>query len=404
MLLKLAWRNLWRNRKRTTITASSIVFAVFLAILLNSVKEGMLQRMQENMVNFYSGGIQIHQKGYWDDQTINNTFDRDSSMEHKLRSLEAIREAVPRLESFALTASGQHSRGCLIVGIDPQKEQLITKVDERLVQGRFLQPGSTEVLITSGLASYLKLRVGDTLVILGQGYHGATAAGKYPIVGMLEFASPQLNKNLVYLPLSEAQWLFAAPDKLSALVLHIGDINQAEPLAASLQTRVGGEYEVMPWSTLLPELDQLIEGERAENVIFLFVLYLLISFGIFGTILMMTMERRFEFGVLIAIGMKKRLLAATVMTESVMISLTGALVGVLISLPVIAWLNAAPIQVTGELREAYLRYGFEPVFYFSAVPGIFYSQVIVVMAIALVLALYPMLKISRLDPVSAMRA
>lgn len=403
MILKLAWRNLWRNRKRTVITSASVVFAVLLAIFLNSLKEGILVKMQENVVSFYSGAIQLHQDGYWDDQSINNTFQASEELESIILSHPNVSSVVPRLESFALTASEENSRGSLIISIDPEKERLITKIDDKIVDGEFISAEDQAVLITLGLADYLKLSVGDTLVIIGQGYHGTSAAGKYPIKGIIDFSSPQLNKSMVYLPLKEGQWLFGADERLSALVIQVNHINKSGQTATQLQTQISSEYEVMDWSILLPELDQIIEGERAENVIFLFVLYLLISFGIFGTILMMTMERKFEFGVLVAIGMKKLKLSSVVVLENIFVSMLGALVGTLLSIPLIAYFNAFPIKITGELKEAYENYGFDPVFYFSVDPKIFYSQTVVVLIIALVLSVYPMWKISRLDAVEAMR-
>ncbi|MEO9483051.1 MAG: FtsX-like permease family protein [Ekhidna sp.] len=385
------------------ITSASVVFAVLLAIFLNSLKEGILIKMQENVVSFYSGAIQLHQNGHWDDQSINNTFEASEELSSAMMSHQNVESVIPRLESFALTASKDNSRGSLIISIDPEKERLITKIDQKIVEGEFINAEDQAALITLGLANYLELSVGDTLVIIGQGYHGVSAAGKYPIKGIIDFSSPQLNKSMVYLPLKEGQWLFGADNRLSALVLQVNNINVSEDTAMELGMLVSSEYEVMDWSILLPELDQVIEGERAENVIFLFVLYLLISFGIFGTILMMTMERKFEFGVLVAIGMKKFKLSSVVVLENIFVSMLGALVGTLISIPLIAYFNAYPIKITGELKEAYERYGFDPVFYFSIEPKIFYSQTIVVLIIALVLSVYPMFKIGRLDAVEAMR-
>lgn len=403
MIAKLAWRNLWRNRKRTIITSASVVFAVLLAIFLNSLKEGILVKMQENIVSFYTGAIQIHKNGYWDDQTIENTFEADDELIESLKLNQHVVGLVPRLESFGLTASDQNSRGSLVVGIDPQKESSVTKIDEKVVEGSFLDESDRAAMITSGLAGSLKLGVGDTIIIIGQGYHGVSAAGKYPIKGIIDFASPQLNKSLVYLPLKESQQLFGANQRLSALVVQIDAINEAETITQLIATSISEEYEVMSWKTLLPELDQIIEGERAENVVFLFVLYMLISFGIFGTILMMTMERKFEFGVLVAIGMKRLKLSTVVVLENIMVSLLGAVIGTLISIPIVGYFHLFPIKVTGELKEAYEQYGFEPIFYFSVEPFIFYSQTLVVLLIALVLSVYPMIKIQRLDPVTAMR-
>lgn len=404
MLLKLAWRNLWRNRRRTFITMASIIFAVLLAVTLNSVKEGVLERMQENVVSFYTGAVQVHQQGYWEEKTIDETFVLSDTLVQNILAHEEVTAAIPRLESFALAASDEYSKGCMVVGFDPAAEPLVTRLDEKLVEGQYLEMEDRAVLLSVGLAEYLKLGVGDTLVLIGQGYHGVSAAGKYPIQGLLEFASPELNRQMVYLPLTETQWLLGADQRATALVLQLRDIDRSSTVAQTLAATVGSDYEVMNWQTMMPELDQIIEGERAENVIFLLVLYILITFGIFGTILMMTVERQYEFGVLVAIGMKKLKLSSVIIYENVFIAILGALGGMLLSIPVVFYFYTFPIRITGELSEAYENFGFEPIFYFSIEPAIFYSQTFVVLAIAMVLSIYPMIKIGRLDPVVAMRS
>ncbi|MEM8966175.1 MAG: ABC transporter permease [Bacteroidota bacterium] len=404
MLLKLAWRNLWRNRRRTFITMASIIFAVLLAVTLNSVKEGVLERMQENVVSFYTGAVQVHQQGYWDDKTIDETFVLSDSLIQDILAHEEVTAAIPRLESFALAASDEYSKGCMVVGFDPAAEPLVTRLDEKLVEGQYLEMEDRAVLLSVGLAEYLKLGVGDTLVLIGQGYHGVSAAGKYSVQGLLEFASPELNRQMVYLPLPEMQWLLGADQRATALVLQLRDIDRSSAVAQTLAATVGSDYEVMNWQTMMPVLDQIIEGERAENVIFLLVLYILITFGIFGTILMMTVERQYEFGVLVAIGMKKFKLSSVIIYENVFIAILGALGGLLLSIPVVFYFYTFPIRITGERSEFYEKFGYEPIFYFSTEPAIFYSQTFVVLAIALVLSVYPMIKIGRLDPVAAMRS
>lgn len=403
MLLKLAWRNIWRNKRRTLITAGSIVFAVLLAIFLNSLKEGILIKMQENVVSFYTGAIQVHQKGYWDEQSLDNSMAYNDSLISELELHPEINKVISRIESFALAASEKHTKGCLVVGFEPEKEPSVTSLDEKVLEGSYLTPNDEGLLVAEELAGYLKLGVGDTLVLIGQGYHGTSAAGKFHIKGLLHFASPELNRSMVYLPMPLAQELFGAHDRVTALVLDIDDINEADQLETDFATLLTEEYEVMGWKKLMPELNQVLEGERAENVIFLFVLYMLIAFGIFGTVLMMTIERRYEFGVLVAIGMRKLRLSGVVIIENIIISFLGALVGTLLSIPVVGYFYNFPVRVTGDLEEVYRSFGFEPIFYFSVAPKIFYSQTVVVLCIALVLSLYPLLKITRLKPVSAMR-
>ncbi|MEP4093769.1 FtsX-like permease family protein [Reichenbachiella sp.] len=403
MYLILAWRNIWRNKRRTFITMASIVFAVLLAILLNSVKEGVLIKMQENVVSFYSGAIQVHKNGYWDEKTLDNSMAYSDSLITQLVNHEEVNVAIGRLESYALAASEKYTKVCMVVGIEPENETLVTSLDKKVIAGDYIRSEDESVLLSEGLAEYLKLTVGDTLVIIGQGYHGVSAAGKYPIKGVIKFASPQLNKTMVYLPMKLAQQLFDATNRLTALVLDIDDVSDADRIEKELTLTTSDEYEVMGWKVLLPELNQVLEGERAENVIFLFVLYMLIAFGIFGTVLMMTIERQYEFGVLIAIGMRNLKLSSVVVLENIMISVLGAIAGTMLSIPMIGYFYKFPIRISGDLEKAYENFGFEPIFYFSIAPKIFYSQTIVIFCIALVLSLYPLLKIARLKPVSAMR-
>ncbi len=402
LYIKLAWRNIWRNRRRTLITMASVVFAVVLAVLLNSVKEGVLFKMQENAVSFYTGAIQIHKKGYWEEKMLDNAFSPNKKDNIQILKLDEVEGITSRLESFALAASEDLTKGCMIVGIDTEKESLITNVESKLTEGQFLTPTDRSILLTSGLAEYLDLQLNDTLVLLGQGYHGINAAAKYPIKGILKLASPELNKQLVYLPLALAQEFFGAENRVTAQILKIKNINYASSVTKDIQQLLP-DLEVMDWKILLPQLSQMLKGERVENMIFLGILYLLISFGIFGTILMMLMERQYEFGVLTAIGMLNRNLSVIVVLENIFISLLGSIIGTVLSIPVILYFHLNPIPVTGDLKETYENFGFEPVFYFSIDPWIFYSQTVVVVIIALVLSFYPMLKLWRLEPIEAMR-
>jgi putative ABC transport system permease protein len=400
--LTLAWRNIWRNKRRTFITMGSVVFAVVLAVLLNSIKEGMLYKMQENAVTFYTGAVQIHQPGYWAERTLENTFIPTDTLRQQVEHHQQVSATASRLESFALAASKDYTKACMVVGIEPDKEQLITRLKEKVIDGNYLSTEDKMVLLSSGLADYLKLKTGDTLVLIGQGYHGVNAAGKYSVKGILKLGSPELNKRVVYLPIQLAQELYGAEGRSTDLILKIDDINKAAMVARDLRAKLP-DYEIMDWKTLLPELNQILAGERAENIVFLGILYLLISFGIFGTILMMLMERQFEFGVLVAVGMRKMKLSGIVVMENMFISVLGALFGTLLSIPVILYFYKYPIPIGGALKETYENFGFEPVFYFSIEPRIFYSQTIVVACIALVLSLYPLLTLLRIDPITAMR-
>ena len=166
----------------------------------------------------------------------------------------------------------------------------------------------------------------------------------------------------------------------------------------------GNVYEVMSWKEMMPELDQLIEADSAGHYIIIIILYMIIAFGLYGTLLMMTFERRREFGILIAIGMKKSLLAFVVVLESLMIALLGCLMGIVGGYAIVRWFTKYPIEFSGSLKEVYMEYGFEPIIYFSGHSYIFVNQTLIVLGLALLLSLYPGLKILMLRPVNAINS
>ncbi len=404
MIFKLAWRNIWRNRRRTLITAGSILFAVFFAICMDALQRGAWNNMISNVVNFYYGFAQVHRDGFWEDRTIDKAFPLADSLE-RIDRVEGVRDVLPRMESFALASSGNATMGVMVVGIDPELENRMTHLQDRVVEGSYLQAGQIGALVAEGAAERLNLSLGDTLVLISQGYHGVNAAGKYPVVGLAHFASPELNRQMVYLPLGEAQWFFGAEGMVTSLALHIDEQDEIGPALQRVRSDLDLEvYEVMDWRELLPDLLQARQLDTAGNVIVFIILYFIIAFGIFGTILMMTKERAYEFGILVSIGMRRGKLALLIWLETVMLGLLGALAGMAVSFPVVAWFHRHPIRFSGEYAGLLEKYGFEPIFPAELSASIFISQALVIFLICSILALYPLLKIHRLHPVEAMHA
>ncbi len=401
LFLKLAWRNIWRNKRRTLITCSSIMFAVVLAVLLYSVKDGMFEKMIENSVSFFSGSVQIQDSLFFDDRSLDNSFILDSTTKDILVENEEIVSFSTRIESFGLIASDYKTKGAMVIGVDPEQENYITSLKERLIIGSYLNEKDNGVLLGSALAELLSVSANDTIVILGQGFQGASAAGKYPISGIIKLSSPELNRQIIYMPLNLAQDLYGMYDRITTVALKLQHINESENIDNILTAQIPS-LNVLNWKEIMPDLDQLIQNEDAENVIFLGILYLLISFGIFGTILMMLHERKFEFGVLNAIGLRNSNLAAIVILENILISLIGSLLGILLSFPVVLYFHINPVRITGDLARVYEDLGFEPVYYFALNADIFINQTLVVLLISIILSFYPAFNLFRLHPVKSM--
>ena len=407
MLLKLAWRNIWRNKRRTLITVASIFFAVLFSIFMNSFQKGGWVRMLDNIVNYYYGYAQIHQKGYWGEKTINEALVLNDTLLNLPTQIDGLKGVIPRLETFALLSSGEHTSGMMIVGTNPDAEDSLTRLNSRIVEGTYFTQNDKALLIAEGVKDMLKVNLGDTLVILTQGYHGVNAAGKYPIKGIVHFASPDLNRRMVYLPLNETQNLLGAPTLATTLALELDDRDHLESVLKQLNEKLNTEvYEIMDWQEMLPELVEAQKTDAAGNYVFLVVLYLIISFGIFGTILMMVKERTYEYGVLISIGMSRKLLAFSTWIEILLMAFLGAVLGMLVALPLVQYFKVNPIDFSdyGEgMEETYAKWGFDPIFPTILDASLFYSQAILVLIIASVLALFAIWKIYKLKPVKAMR-
>ncbi|HEY0355345.1 MAG TPA: FtsX-like permease family protein [Flavisolibacter sp.] len=402
-IIKLAWKNIWRNRGRTFITVAAIFFAVILSTIAESLKQGVFENLVKNVVGFYTGYIQVHKAGYQDEQILDNSFRENASVESKIYASKNIQLVTPRLEAFALAASDELTRGCMISGISPEKEDNTTALKSRLVSGEYLSMDDRAVLLAAGLAERLKLGAWDTIILIGQGYHGATAAGKYPVKGILKFGSPQLNERVLYMPLPAAQEFLSAEGMITSYILSVHTGNNLSQNADAIRKEIGNDYEVMTWEELLPDIEQHIRTDSNNMKLVQGVLYLLVCFGIFSTMIMMMLERKFEMGMLVAIGMKKSKLVMMFIAESVLTVLTGCLAGILVSVPLVFYLNRHPIRIGGETAKAYERFGFEAIFPTSTDSSIFIYQALIVLLIGLGLSLYPVVKVMRLQPVTAMK-
>ncbi len=406
MLLKLAWLNIWRNKRRTIITATSVFFAVLLAIIFRSLTDGIYDNMIHNVVSYSSGYLQIHQKGYWDEQSIDNTFKEDEQLYKELLKNPNITIVIPRLQTFALASYADKTKGVLVLGIDPTKEKEVNSLHKKIIDGQYIENvNENAVVLGEGLASQLKLMVNDTLVLLGQGYHASSAAAKYRVKGLIKLGAIELNNNVVYMPLKQSQFMHGAENRLSSVSIMLDKTTHLETLKNSLKNSIDPEkYEVMTWKEMMPEMDQFIEADSTAHYIIVGVLYFIISFGLFGTLLMMIFERKHELGILIAIGMKKRLLAIILLLESILISLIGCVAGILAGIVVVKWFTIHPIHLTGEIKQVYEDYGIESIIYFSSQEKIFIVQTLIVLALSILLAFYPGYKVIKLKPVEAINS
>lgn len=404
IFLTLAWRNIWRNRRRTLITLASVSFSVVFALVTRSMQKGSYRYITRNAVSSSTGYAQIQKSRYWKHKSLDESFRYAGPLRQAVQEEPRITLAVPKLTAFCLASSGELTRGVMVCGIDPEKENAMTGLKKKLVRGDYLDGDDSGIMLSGGLSRYLEADVGDTVVLLGQGYHGMTAAGKYTVSGIIEFPTPAWNARMAYLSLETASELFSLDGRVSAMALMVEDGNRLSDILESLEKRLPDGYLAKPWHEMLPELVQSIKIDNAGGIIMLGILYMVIGFGMLGTLLMMTAERRREFAILMASGMKRRILSCMVLVESWFIAFSGVVAGLFAVFPFLVYFHFHPIPLTGKAAEGMLKFGFDPILPFSLEPWIFVSQGLSVFFIAAAVSLVPLFMIFRIRIASTLRA
>jgi putative ABC transport system permease protein len=274
------------------------------------------------------------------------------------------------------------------------------------VSNGFLTNDDEGILVSDKLAGYLNVAIGDSVILMGQGYHGISATGIFAVRGIIKMPSPEIDNKLIIMTIPAAQNFFDAEGKITALVVNLSDksnrtIKTAKARINSLLT--GNSTTAKTWYELNPILYQQIQGDSQSGQAMLGVLYFIIFFGIFGTVLMMVSERKREFGVLVAIGMQKKKLKRIVTMEMLLLGAIGLVCGLLAGTPVILYFFYHPVVLKGELANLMEDYGWDAVMPTAWFGPYFYWQAVIVAIMVLLAIIYPMRKIGKLKEIEAIK-
>jgi ABC-type lipoprotein release transport system permease subunit len=405
---KIAWRNIWRNKTRTLLTLSVLFISVFLAIVMTSEEDGTFGKIIDNVIDM-TGHVQIQNTEYWENKSINEGVILDSTLLKNLRNTEHVNKVTAHLESFALASYRDMTKGVLVIGIVPSEEEEFAKFKQKYLKqkgagNQYLKDDDDGIIIGEKLASYLKISIGDTLVMISQGYHGVSAAALFPVRGTIRLPSIELESRMVYMSRPAAQQFYGADDLVTAILIKADDNQNIKKLRENIAPLIPKGTCIKSWDELQPEIVEMINGKLAGGNFVKGIFYMILGFIIFSTMVMMLYERRREFGIIVAIGMQKNSLSVVVFFEVLMIAMLGTILGLAGGYSLVSYLFMHPIPLTGEMAGTVEEYGFEPFIFFSKNPGIFYWQPITVFCLTLVIYLFPYLSIKRMKILNAIRA
>jgi ABC-type lipoprotein release transport system permease subunit len=398
----IAWRNLWRNRRRTLFTAGGIAFACLLLLFSRSMQLGSYKGMIDAATGMLSGHIQVQHDSFFGDPKLEYVVPDADALAAEIARHPEVVVASPRAQAFALLSVGEKSFGAQVIGVVPETERDLSTLLKTIVDGSFLA-GEEEAVIGSVLARNLGAGVGDELLVLGSGKEGGVAALALTIAGIFDTGQAELDRALVIVPLQTFREGFYLDGDAHQVVVKLRDVEITEQVVAELGALLPAGVVARSWRELLPDVVQGIALDRVSARLFYGILVLIVLFSIINTFVMTVFERTREFGMLLAIGMHPWRIIAMLQLEALWIALLGGLLGALLAAPVLVWLvfwgiptadiaDLAPnVLLPSHIKGAY------DLGQLAMVPLIFIIG-------CQVAALAPGLRILHLRPVEALRA
>lgn len=400
-LLKMAFRNLGRNRTRTLLSALAVAMGMALLLLISGVLSGEMEGAMKNTILLQSGDLQVRAASYsmdkmsldWEDLIAN-----PEGIVEQVQAIPGVSSATPRLFASGILTLGENSRGVQVIGIDPNggPNQIFR---QGILDGSFLEPGDREgILIGKPLAEKFHLKPGDQVSLLVNTSGGSTDEQPFTVRGVYSTNTTSYDQGTVFMPLAKAQAITGAQDHASLIFVLLKDREQAEGVAAALQ---GPGYQILTWRKMNELIVQTEDFANAFMVIFYLIVLGITATVVTNTLVMAVFERTREIGVLSAIGMKARRIMAQFLTEAGLIATIGVIGGLILGLGVVSIFNRYGFYVG--------NYGLTGMLISDRIYANLHAQdavrlTIVAYVITLAASIYPAVMASRMEPVEALHA
>ncbi len=383
LLLKLAWRNSWRNSRRSIITAATVVTALFFAVMLESLNKGVTDYLIDNEINLYTAHLEVHREGYLQKRNIDHAIAHTHELGSILLSFRGVSTISRRMEMLVLASQGDQSMPGMLVGIDKAANQHLKKLlpsEDHILAGRKVSMGK-------GLAEKLGLSLGDSVVLIGQSYYGRIAADIFLVSNIFDVPIKDINERIILAPIELVGDFAGIPGGATSILVTMHDREMADEAQKDLYSiLVNSGFEITTWKDILSGRLSAFKFRRAGTMVFKGILYIILGFGILGAILLTYHERRHECGMLMAMGLKRSKLAVMLLLEMLMVAGFGILAGIFTVLPVVSFFYHKPIRLTGELALAMEQFNVEPLLVMSNHFSVFLTNILMVFSLTLILS------------------
>ncbi|GBD99710.1 lipoprotein-releasing system transmembrane protein LolE [bacterium BMS3Abin07] len=403
ILLKLAWRNVLRNKRRTLLSGLAVGIGLASMIFVNAVFSGMLQSMIRTATDTFIGQGQIHAKGFRDTLEVEKTIENPGSVIKQLGRENMLACFTPRTVSFSMLSSAGGVKSVMLYGIKPGSEMKISILDESITNGRYLDNDNRGmILIGSKTAETLNVEVGDRLVVtVAQAYSGELSQEMFRVGGIFRMGIREADSGLAFINIKKAQELLGIGNNIHEIALRFKDIEMAgDPALPFWRKYSRNGNEAISWKTMVPQLDSVIEMSHISTGITLLLVFGIIGLTIMNSLFMSLYERMFEFGVLRAIGTRPVSMAIIILLEASILAVISILAGSLLGYAVTKYFSVNGINYKGiEFAGLTITKFIYPVFS----PEQFTLYPLLIIIFSLTAAIYPAVFAARLTPARAMR-
>lgn len=406
IVLRLAWRNLWRHPRRTWLTTGAMVFSNVLLVFMISLQLGSYAMMIENSLKTFSGHLQVQAPGYKDDLKMRQVVPNVRELAASLRREVGLQTIAARGAAFVLASSEDRTYGIQVYGVEPGFEPSVSNIPGLVDEGRFLDDAdANEIVIGSVLARNLKVGTGDELTLLGSGRDGSFAASIVTVAGIFDSGISDIDRAIAEMPLGYFQDMFYMDGSGHQVVISMPDLSSVDAARAEVEKLLprSGNLVVHDWDALQPGLRQAIQADLSSAFFMYGVLVVLVAFSVLNTQLMSVLERTHEFGIVMALGLTPGRLGRLVLLETGMMASLGLLLGALFGGLVTLWFAWKGFSYPG-MEEMAANFNLPSRIYPQISVVTLFGGPVVVFLFSLLSALYPALRLHRLKPVEAMRA
>ncbi len=405
--LKMAWRNIWRNRRRSLLTMLAIAFACALLVFMLSFQFGSYEAMLNSAIKIHTGYFQIQAEGYQEKSDIRRVVPNPEAVARILDGIPQVAAYSCRAMAFSLASSEDRTYGVAVSGIDPDREAAVSSIKRLIREGEYLARGDVDqALVGALLAKNLRVGIGDAITLLGQGRDGSVAATVVTVKGIFSSGQDDFDRSAIHIPLDYFQEVFfmrGAVHTVVGLTPSLWDLQEVVDAAEERLSAFNTDRAlvVLDWKELMPGLAQAIMIDLISALIFYLLLILVVAFSILNTFLMAIFERTREFGVMMAMGTTKERLTRLLMTESMIMTVLGIAGGILLGGLVTLFFQKHGISM-GDSSELFRQFGISGRIYprFTLLSAAIGPSL--VLLITFLVALYPAFKVRKLRPVEAL--